>query len=79
MTIRLFILLLSSTLLVSCNSSERRPNIIVILVDDIRWDEFGVAGHNYIKTPNIDHRIRMWENKCERRWKGLPEIELAEQ
>ncbi|RLC25486.1 MAG: hypothetical protein DRH21_03920, partial [Deltaproteobacteria bacterium] len=33
---------------------DKRPNIIVILVDDMRWDEFGLAGHNYIKTPNID-------------------------
>jgi N-acetylglucosamine-6-sulfatase len=33
---------------------EKRPNIIVILVDDMRWDEFGAAGHNYLKTPNID-------------------------
>ena len=33
---------------------SNRPNIVVILVDDMRWDEFGEAGHNYIKTPNID-------------------------
>ena len=33
---------------------ERRPNIVVVLVDDMRWDEFGAAGHNFIKTPNID-------------------------
>jgi N-acetylglucosamine-6-sulfatase len=33
---------------------ERRPNIVVVLVDDMRWDEFGAAGHNYLKTPNID-------------------------
>ncbi len=31
-----------------------RPNIVVILVDDMRWDEYGEVGHNYIKTPNID-------------------------
>ena len=31
-----------------------RPNIIVIVVDDLRWDEFGAAGHNYLETPNID-------------------------
>jgi N-acetylglucosamine-6-sulfatase len=33
---------------------RKRPNIVVILVDDMRWDEYGEAGHNYIKTPNID-------------------------
>ena len=31
-----------------------RPNMVVILVDDLRWDEFGVGGHPYAETPNID-------------------------
>ena len=31
-----------------------RPNIVVIVVDDLRWDEFGAAGHPYLETPNID-------------------------
>ena len=31
-----------------------RPNMIVVLVDDMRFDEIGAAGHPYIKTPNID-------------------------
>ena len=31
-----------------------RPNIVVVLVDDLRWDEFGLAGHPYAETPNID-------------------------
>jgi N-acetylglucosamine-6-sulfatase len=33
---------------------KKPPNIVVVLVDDMRWDEFGIAGHAYIKTPNID-------------------------
>jgi arylsulfatase A-like enzyme len=33
---------------------EERPNIIVIVVDDLRWDELGVAGHPYLETPHID-------------------------
>ena len=37
---------------------ERRPNIIVIVVDDLRWDEFGAGGHPYLKTPNIDRLAR---------------------
>jgi arylsulfatase A-like enzyme len=32
----------------------RRPNVIVIVVDDLRWDEMGVAGHPFLETPNID-------------------------
>jgi N-acetylglucosamine-6-sulfatase len=35
-----------------------RPNIVFILVDDLRWDELGCAGHPYIKTPNIDRIAR---------------------
>jgi N-acetylglucosamine-6-sulfatase len=31
-----------------------RPNIVFILVDDWRWDESGIAGHPYLKTPNLD-------------------------
>lgn len=34
--------------------AQHRPNIVFILVDDLRWDELGIAGHPYVKTPNID-------------------------
>jgi len=33
---------------------SRRPNFLVILVDDLRYDEFGAGGHPYMKTPHID-------------------------
>ena len=42
----------------SVAASESRPNIVFILVDDLRWDELGCAGHPYIKTPNIDRIAR---------------------
>ncbi|MGZ5119064.1 MAG: sulfatase-like hydrolase/transferase [Burkholderiales bacterium] len=32
----------------------RKPNVLVILIDDLRYDEFGAGGHPYMKTPNID-------------------------
>ena len=32
----------------------KRPNLLVILVDDLRYDEFGAGGHPYMKTPHID-------------------------
>lgn len=35
-------------------ASSSRPNIVFILIDDLRWDELGVVGHPFIKTPNID-------------------------
>lgn len=37
---------------VSINAQS--PNIILIVVDDMRWDEFSLAGHPYLETPNID-------------------------
>ena len=31
-----------------------KPNFLVILIDDLRYDEFGAGGHPYMKTPHID-------------------------
>jgi N-acetylglucosamine-6-sulfatase len=31
-----------------------QPNIVFILVDDLRWDELGCTGHPYVRTPVID-------------------------
>ncbi|NOT64203.1 MAG: sulfatase [Acidobacteria bacterium] len=31
-----------------------RPNILFILIDDLRWDGLSATGHPYAKTPNID-------------------------
>jgi N-acetylglucosamine-6-sulfatase len=56
--------LLCASLLTACgqptdqtagpNAENSRPNIVFVLVDDLRWDELGVAGHSYVQTPNID-------------------------
>jgi N-acetylglucosamine-6-sulfatase len=35
-------------------SAGERPNIIMIVVDDMRMDEFGAGGHTYLDTPHID-------------------------
>ena len=32
----------------------KKPNLLVILIDDLRYDEFGAGGHPYMKTPNVD-------------------------
>ena len=32
----------------------RRPNILLILVDDLRFAEFGAGGHPYMQTPHAD-------------------------
>lgn len=39
-------------------ASRPRPNIVVVVVDDLRWDELGVSGHPFVQTPNIDRIAR---------------------
>jgi N-acetylglucosamine-6-sulfatase len=36
------------------SQADDRPNIVVVLVDDMRWDDYGAGGHPFVKTPNID-------------------------
>jgi arylsulfatase A-like enzyme len=54
-------ILFVSMLLLACAPTARegaRPNVVVILVDDLRWDDIGVAGHPFVQTPNIDRLAR---------------------
>jgi N-acetylglucosamine-6-sulfatase len=34
--------------------TRARPNLLVVLIDDLRFDEFGAGGHPYLRTPNVD-------------------------
>ncbi len=55
---------LLALVLVACDAPETpapasatpsaRPNIVVVLLDDMRFDEFSAGGHPYLETPNID-------------------------
>ena len=36
------------------SSKTSRPNIVVIMTDDQRWDSLGCYGNKVVKTPNID-------------------------
>ncbi|MEK7381234.1 MAG: sulfatase-like hydrolase/transferase, partial [Gemmatimonadota bacterium] len=48
---------LAALALPACRVAEpeaTRPNIVVVLVDDLRWDDIAVAGHPFVETPNID-------------------------
>jgi N-acetylglucosamine-6-sulfatase len=42
------------TLPATAVGETRRPNIIFILIDDLRWDDIACGGHPFVKTPNID-------------------------
>ena len=30
------------------------PNIVLVVIDDTRWDALGVAGNRVVRTPRID-------------------------
>src|ERR1044072_5782660 len=38
--------------------APRQPNVLFILLDDLRWDALGYAGHPHVRTPNIDRIAR---------------------
>jgi len=54
-------LVVGAFLLLACAPAQRsapRPNVVVILVDDLRWDDIRVSGHPFVETPNIDRMAR---------------------
>lgn len=51
---RLLLPLLALFLAVTKLSADDRPNIILIIADDLAWDDIGVYGHPTIRTPNLD-------------------------
>jgi len=47
-------LLLSLPGAVADGQDNKRPNFVVVVVDDMRIDEYGAGGHPFLQTPNID-------------------------
>jgi arylsulfatase A-like enzyme len=39
-------------------AERRRPNVLFILTDDMRWDAMSLAGNEHVKTPHIDRLAR---------------------
>jgi N-acetylglucosamine-6-sulfatase len=35
-------------------SQPQKPNLILVFIDDLRWDALSSTGHKFAKTPNID-------------------------
>lgn len=56
----IILIILASLCPAQADRAKRQPppNILFILIDDLRWDELGCAGHPFIKTPNIDRIAR---------------------
>jgi len=54
-TRNIFKLLFILFIIISCaNLSDKKPNIIVFIADDVSWDDIGCYGNNDVVTPNID-------------------------
>jgi N-acetylglucosamine-6-sulfatase len=49
---------LAAVLPATAAAKKKRPNILIILVDDLRWDEIACAGHPFVRTPGIDRIAR---------------------
>ncbi len=45
---------LQATLPGPARAARARPNFVVVVIDDLRWDELGFSGHPYLETPHID-------------------------
>jgi N-acetylglucosamine-6-sulfatase len=62
----LFAVLIAAASVIACADSARRapdtasppPNVVFVVVDDMRWDDFAAAGHPFIETPNMDRLAR---------------------
>jgi len=59
------VLLLSFELCPLSFVATAAPNLIVLLADDVRWDDLGYTGHPFSRTPHIDrlaHEGLMFRN-----------------
>ena len=60
MNVRRLLAVVAALISTACGTPDppRRPNIVMVLVDDMRWDEMRVAGHPFIDTPHMDRVAR---------------------
>jgi arylsulfatase A-like enzyme len=56
-SISVAILLLSLVPAFAADGSAK-PNIVFVLIDDLRWDDLGCTGNPFVQTPNIDRVAR---------------------
>ena len=49
---------LAGSLVLSAQTTVRRPNVVIILADDQGWGDLSVHGNTNLSTPNIDSLAR---------------------
>jgi arylsulfatase A-like enzyme len=52
--IPLFVALLLFAPSAGATDSARRPNIVLVFIDDLGWRDVGFMGNSFVETPNID-------------------------
>ena len=53
----LFIIALVNTVFVSqvlANRNSSKPNVVIVVIDDMGWEQLGCYGSSFYKSPNID-------------------------
>ncbi|MDR3401663.1 MAG: sulfatase-like hydrolase/transferase [Chthoniobacter sp.] len=54
---RLLVALFVICFLPATHGAETKPNIVILLADDLRCDGLGSLGHPVVKTPNVDSLV----------------------
>ena len=60
---RFLLMCIGIVILLSCQepkakqkiSSESSPNVVILIADDVSWNDFGCYGNSFVQTPNIDY------------------------
>lgn len=52
-----YFLILISFLVISCSSTQEKPNVIIVITDDQGYGDIAAHGNPWIKTPNMD---KLW-------------------
>jgi len=53
---------LATSLAAPLAGQTRSPNFVLVLVDDLRWDELGCTGHPFAQTPHVDRLAKEGAN-----------------
>ena len=56
-----FSLTIIISLLFSCTKPIEKPNIVIIIADDVSWDDLGCYGNEFVKT--IQQRKQLLQKK----------------
>ncbi|MEM9328055.1 MAG: sulfatase [Bacteroidota bacterium] len=51
---RWFFIYMAANWLLACQPTEQTPNVLIILVDDLGWNDLGYMGSTFYETPHID-------------------------